>query len=144
MCSCSLNPSPACLEQEQRLKIYRPNWDHRAEKTISLLFGSFSSYHMHVPYATPGCPQARKIFIMFILLREFHMLFQRISIVFCHHTIRTYAISSPIFPTRKASLCLSRPHKLHSPEITRIFTHFSSSLFSCFMFLFEKYFSSTP
>lgn len=72
------------------------------------------------------------------------MLLQRISFVFCHQTITVYAISSPLFPTRKSSLCLSGQHKLHSPKITGIFNHWFLIiiLFSCFMFLSEKYFSS--
>lgn len=60
---------------------------------------------------------------MFKLLREFSVLFQIISFVFCHQTITVHAISSPLFPTRKSS----SQRELHSPKISGIFSHFSSS-----------------
>ena len=59
---------------------------------------------------------------MFKLLREFAVLFQIISFVFCNQTITVHAISSPLFSTRKSS----SQRELHSPKISGIFCHFSS------------------
>lgn len=95
---------------------------------MTLLLGPFPSSCVYVPYATPCCPQARKIKCLYSW-GNFKCCYKKNIFCILPSNITMYTTSRLIYPSRKSSVCLSGQLKFHSPKITDISSN--SSLLFC-------------